>query len=547
MPPIAGGESGLAQQGGGGPAQMPSRYQNPGYLTSQAAVEEDLGAGSMGLGQIRVGATIKSTSGPQPLVDILKPLANLKGMTVSWASDVDQNKLVDVDIDSQDLFQDAVSNVLRQADYFFEMEGKTIVVKNKTTKIFRLGIPYVSTVYNSGVGGNFLPKTVGDASIDTSVEGTAKLTSANNVVDIWANIQTNLQTILDTAAKESAQMAARQAAAQAEASTVELASGAIKDKGQQEAAKKAAEAALARAQKAQQAAESGQRSADGGFYIIDRATGTVTVTAKPSVMKTVENYFSNLKKELFRQVAIEAKIIQVYLDDHSKVGLDWGELLGGLSFQTGATLGRNGAIYSRSGGVGSFVNTILMAPDTFNVFLNALKQQGETHVLANPKLTVMNGQAAVLSVGKTTRFISDIERDEATDDSRVIGYDITTSAVTEGISMGVIATIVDDQKVMLQLTPITSELEGNEVTYRTFSDGSEIGLPVLNMRQMSTTVQVNDGEMLVIGGLIDSVEERSDKGVPILGKIPVIKYLFGVEEKRVRKRELVVLLAPKIL
>lgn len=139
---------------------MPSRYQNPGYLASRTALGDDLGDTPAEF-QIRVGATIKSTSGPQPLWDVLKRLANLKGMTVSWASDVDQNYLVDVDINAQDLFQDAVANLLRQADYFYEMNGKTIVVKNKTTKVFHVGVPYVKGNYTSNVGGNFFAEAEG--------------------------------------------------------------------------------------------------------------------------------------------------------------------------------------------------------------------------------------------------------------------------------------------------------------------------------------------------------------------------------------------------
>ena len=74
-----------------------------------------------------------------------------------------------------------------------------------------------------------------------------------------------------------------------------------------------------------------------------------------------------------------------------------------------------------------------------------------------------------------------------------------------------------------------------------------MGLPRVNIRQMSTMVEVEDGEMLIIGGLIDSVEGKTGSFAPIVGSIPVIKYLFGVEEKRMEKRELVILLAPKII
>jgi general secretion pathway protein D/MSHA biogenesis protein MshL len=74
-----------------------------------------------------------------------------------------------------------------------------------------------------------------------------------------------------------------------------------------------------------------------------------------------------------------------------------------------------------------------------------------------------------------------------------------------------------------------------------------IGLPEVNVREMSTMVKVKNGEMLIIGGLIDSAEGNHGKFAPIVGDIPVLKYLFGYEEKRNEKRELVILLTPRVL
>lgn len=562
------------------PTQLPARYQNPGYVTSKSGMEEDLGAGQEAF-QIRVGATIKSTSGPQPLWDVLKRLANLKGMTVSWATDVDQNYLVDVDINSQDLFQDAISNLLRQADYFHEMQGRAIVVRNKTTKTFHVGVPYTSTVYRTDVGGNFLPK-VQDSGFD-DVAGKAKLTSVEpnegnkykNQFDIWDNIETNLGVILDVAARERAAVeASKEAAAIATAEQT----------GETPPPATASIASQARNANTGTGKDSTQRSTDGAYYIIDKNTGTVTVTAKPSVMAVVENYFSNLKQHLYRQISIEAKIVEVVLNDHSKIGLDWGSVLENLNINgtllfgadqygrstygtdpnTGETVMSRGGFVYRSGwrnlnrelrrqgetplGALRLIRGITLQDLDFNVLLNALDEQGESHVLSNPKLTVLNGQPAVLSVGKVTRFIKEIERDVDRDDNSV-DYSITTDSVTEGVSLGVIATLIDDENIVMQLTPVTTELEGGVIGYRVIGrdQDMEIGLPVVNMREMATTVQVADGELLVIGGLIDNMKENVEKFPPVVGKIPLVKYLFGYEEKTVKKRELVILLTPKIL
>jgi len=176
-------------------AQLPVRYQTPGYITTKEKGDDNLGdvAGEY---QMKVGATIRSTIGPQPLLDVMKRLANLKGMTVSWASDVDQSIPVDVDISANDNFYDAVGNLLRQADYFHEVNGKNIVVRNKTTKVFKIGIPFMQGGYTTTVGGNFLANK--DASSGT--EGSVKITSADNKFNVWENIDSNLSNILKTAA-----------------------------------------------------------------------------------------------------------------------------------------------------------------------------------------------------------------------------------------------------------------------------------------------------------------------------------------------------------
>ena len=532
------------------PVQMPSRYQNPGYLASRTALGDDLGDTPAEF-QIRVGATIKSTSGPQPLWDVLKRLANLKGMTVSWASDVDQNYLVDVDINAQDLFQDAVANLLRQADYFYEMNGKTIVVKNKTTKVFHVGVPYVKGNYTSNVGGNFLPKQKG-GTLDT--EGTVKLQSDKNEYDLWTNIQKNLDVILDVAAAERAALAASKEEAAARAAAEEA-----KQTGQPQP--------VVETKAAAKKDEGTQRAEDGGFYVVDKAVGTITVTAKPSVMATVERYFEDLKRQIYRQIAIEAKIIEVILSDRSKIGIDWSSVLENFNINGVVRFGdptfskvkedgkfdpnsltNVGRVYTVAGLVNNkLVRDVGLADLNFLALINALDQQGRTKILSNPKLTVLNGQPALISVGTVTKYISEVEREE--DENNRVTYSVETDSVTEGVSMGVIATIIDDHNMIMQLTPITSELVGGVINKERIGDNQEmsIGLPVINMREMSTTVRVGDGEMLIIGGLIDSMQANNEKFAPVVGKIPIIKYLFGYEEKETNKRELVILLAPKIL
>lgn len=521
------------------PAQLPVRYQTPGFITAQETPADDLGEEASEY-QLKVGATIRSTGGPQPLWDVMKRLANLKRMTVSWASDVDRTLLVDVDISANENFFEAIANLLRQADYFHEVKGKSIVVRNKTTKTFQIGVPAMKGGYSSTIGGNFLAKK--EAASGT--EGTVKITSADNKFDIWADIEANINKILktDVAGKETAQAAAATDGAATPAENTG------KPDDEKAKAEKAAYAAMI-------SQANRQTPADMASFVIDKSVGMVTVTAKPVALKNVEEYISKLKKELYRQVALEAKIIEVFLQDNSKIGLDWSNILKDFSITGTTSFGNNGQVYpyktpiDPTSQANTFVSKVTLDSLNFQVLLNALNEQGDASVISNPKLTVLNGQPALISVGQDQAYIKTVTKTvSGTGTDSDTTYTAEVDNVVQGIAMGVMANIIDDNKIILHLTPITTDLVGNTIEYRSFgNEGLEVGLPNVRVRQMSTMVQVDDGEMLIIGGLIDTVETKEGKFAPGLGSIPVVKYLFGYEEKIKEKRELVILLTPRII
>lgn len=516
--------------------QLPVRYQNASYYTQDEKASDMLGEDTEDY-KIKVGANISSTKGPQPLWDILKRLANLKGMTVSWASDVDQNVLVDVNINAEDDFYEAIDNLLRQVDYFHEIKDNAIIVKYRETKKFHIAIPNMKGSYTTNVGGNFLANR--DAA--TGTEGTVKVNSADNQFDIWQNIATNMDAIMQ-------QWRTQKTKEETVTSTEATSDGKTM-------------AAESTETKTQQATR--QVTLGGSYYTIDKSVGMITVTAPRPLLEKIESYIGNLKKELYRQVVIEAKIIEVTLSDNSKIGLDWGQVLkdfnmnGLVEMGTGGLMGqvwpwnppkdpKDGANYPSSY-PDSFVYRVSMQAMPFSVMLNALNEQGDATVLSNPKMTVLNGQPAVLSVGTDVTYISEIEG-EVDDETGDTTYTVTTDNIVQGIAFGVMASIIDEDSVILHLTPITTDLVGDDIQYRQVGfSGSEVGLPVVQVREMSTMVQVNNGEMLIIGGLIASVEGKQENFAPVVGDIPLIRYLFGVEEKRMEKKELVILLTPRII
>lgn len=571
---------------------LPVRYQSASYVvdpepTEDIALEED--------SEIKVGARITSTTGPLPLWDVLKRLVALKGLNVSWASDVDQNVLVDVDIKANDGFHDAVDNLLRQVDYFHEVQGSTIIVKYKDTRVFRVNMPFTKSVFETGTGGNVL----GSSEEAANVEGTIKLSSRENEFDIWDNIVTNLDLIISTWSTT------------ATAIEEPVAEGEEEGDG---------------------AAATRQVSAAGNTYTIDKPVGLITVNAPRPLLDRIDVYLENLQREMYKQVSIEAKILEVQLDDSSSIGLNWDLILNNLSVSSGSLIGSrtynktttdndsnsrtntssnniNDTITSVTGNNSTFagvrtqsINDLLPDPiigdsttntfnngtnnslertltntnalgDTFEAavsaatiitegsswaaggaislaaftfaeFLNAVSEQGETSILANPKLAVLNGQPSLITVGRNVTYIEEIESD-TNNETGTVTFTAETARVLSGVGMALTANIINDEEIVLNLVPVTSELE-EPIEYRQIGLG-QVGLPIINIREMSTTVKVANGEMLVIGGLIAGSEDTQDSFIPGTRGLGPFRYLFGYETKRKIKRELIILLRPTII
>jgi len=494
------------------PGQLPVRFQQPSYVIKESTPETQLGIDGEADVKIPVGADISSTTGPVPLRDILKRLAALKDMNISWASDVDQFALVDVDIRAEDDFFQAIDNILRQLDYFHEVKGNTILVKYRETRRFHLAMPFTASTYSTGVGGDVLGAGGGAGSGTATLVGNVQLTSNENKFDVWENVRQNLDRILEIWEETvPAAPAANQAAA-------------AQPQGQQPA----------------QPAATTTRRHGKGYYTIDKPIGLITVTAPRPLIEKIEAYLDHLKKELFRQVTIEAKIVEVQLNDTTKKGIDWSALL-----DTSVNLqlfGSSGIIYKPSTSE-RVVSQITLPDNPFNILISALETQGPVKVLANPKVSVLNGQPALISIGDTYRYIEEVS--VTINDSGATSTTIKTDNVMSGLGMSVIATVMGDDEIVLSLTPVTSQVT-QPIEEKSFSNLT-VQLPQISIREMNTIVRVKDGDMLMIGGLIDNSDSTDVTKVPVLGDVPGLGRLFSYEEKTVKKKELVILLRPRLL
>ncbi len=596
------------------PGLLPNRFRQTGYIikeqdTSSSIVGKDIGA--LDSFQIKVGANI-STRDPITLREAMRALVRTKNMSLSWAPDVNQDLLVDIDVRADDNFYDAIDQILRQLDYFHEVEGTTVVIKYRESKQYHIAMPFIKQDYASSTGSK-----------------TGAITSSGNVFDIWDNIQKNIDSIIATW---------RATVVTPEVQEVQT----PKPESEQEGEEEVAAAPLSR-----------RVSSTESTYTIDKPVGLITIHAPKSLQKRISNYLATLEKELYKQIIIEAKIIEVQLTDSSSLGINWHLILQGLNFD-GIAYGRNtfygredgedqssnfSNIYtdtrtsgmsqsnttgttSSSGTDGSTASTrtssrdsatgmegstsasstgmtgqdilgstfadgmtsgssstsstgrnisdalsmgataatfitggggmaetlatgVSLAGFNFTTFIKALQEQGQTSVLSNPKISVMNGQPALISVGRDVTYIKDVQT-TTSGTSGALSSTVTTENILSGIGMALSAVVKGDDEIVMNLVPITSELH-EPIEYVEIGQGNKIGLPVINKREMNTTVRIKDGSMLVVGGLISESETKDGSFLPGTRNIPYLKYLFGYEEKKKRKRELIILLRPRII
>ena len=301
-----------------------------------------------------------------------------------------------------------------------------------------------------------------------------------------------------------------------------------------------------------------------GYYITDKELGIITVTAPRKTHERVEAYLDNLKKQMYRQVIIEAKIVEVQLNDTSQYGIDWSDLLsrtfagtinfGAPDIQTASppTTPGSGIIYPyhRTAAYDhlKFINQITLSAQAFSILMDSLKSYGQTNVLSNPKITLMNGHGASITVGTDITYVDKVE--STTDETGNVTFTVTTASVLSGLGLAVMANIINDDEVILYVVPVTSQLEPasdtEDIEYRQFGTG-EVGLPRVRLREMATMARVKNGETLIIGGHIDKSRVKTTTKVPLFGDLPVLGWLFKHDSEVTLNTELVIFLQPRVI
>ena len=295
---------------------------------------------------------------------------------------------------------------------------------------------------------------------------------------------------------------------------------------------------------------------DGRAVITSPQAGLVTIRAYPKELKAVREFLTQSESHLKRQVVLEARIIEVALNEGYEQGVDWSGLSARWDGNKGITGGQSIAntqlpstpnqIFSALGGGAGFK----ISDGNFNVAVNLLKTQGDVNTLSSPRVTATNNQKAVIKVGTDEYYVTNASTTITTTST---GTDKTPNVELppffSGIALDVTPQIDEEGKVLLHIHPSVIDTEEQNKVIDMGTSGGKLQLPLAksSIRESDTVVQANNGDIIVIGGLMKTDKQEIVSKVPLLGEIPWVCEAFTNRRESTKKVELVIMLKPTVV
>lgn len=287
---------------------------------------------------------------------------------------------------------------------------------------------------------------------------------------------------------------------------------------------------------------------DGNQVVVNPGAGIVIVKATPQELNQVGTYLDQLQSTMTRQVIIDAKIMEVTLSHGFQAGINW-KLLG---FETSAANGISAAagqtLASALGPFSSMMTLSASSGKDFSSVIKALSTQGNVQVLSSPRIATLNNQKAVIKVGSDEFYITNVDNTTVGNGSSTeVSQGIELTPFFSGIALGVTPQISANGSVTLHIHPIVSHVVDDEKTFVIRGQSDTLPLAKSTVRESDSIVHAQNGQVIVIGGLMETKTSEQIGSVPFLGKIPFLGTLFRRTEQEAEKTELVILLRPIVV
>lgn len=249
----------------------------------------------------------------------------------------------------------------------------------------------------------------------------------------------------------------------------------------------------------------------------------LVIEDRPDFLRRISNLIDKLDYRP-QQILIEAKILEIRLDESEVFGVEWQKLLDGVvaAGGTNGSFGTNGLANAANNGF--FVN--LTGPN-FGAVLDALENSGKARTLSKPTLLTVEDEPASVIVGNRLGYLNTVTINQVTTE--------TTEFLESGVILNVTPSVDREGNIMLDIMP--------EVSTGTVTDG----VPSQDTTSVDTRLIVPNGATSFIGGLMRVQNFDDHRGIPVLGRIPVAGRLFSRKEDRQIRTEIIVLITPRIV
>lgn len=276
----------------------------------------------------------------------------------------------------------------------------------------------------------------------------------------------------------------------------------------------------------------------------DEVNNALIVTDNPVGLESTARLIRSLDR-VPKQVLIEAKLIEVSLTDNYDLGVNWSYYSGPNSkgittgSKTGGLLdnvkaGGTGVDLTAANTYGNFRFGKVTSSSILDLAISAAAQKGKAKVLSDPKVATLNNKAAVIKITDQTPY----DQQTVTTSNGQSTTAHTYSNVETGITLEVTPTITSDGRISMHVAPEVKQLS---------SVPNGIAPPATATRKTDTNVIVNNGETIVIGGLIHDTKTDYVYKVPLLGDIPLLGALFRKKSIARTRLELLIFVTPKIM
>ncbi|HEY9098409.1 MAG TPA: pilus (MSHA type) biogenesis protein MshL [Thiobacillus sp.] len=304
---------------------------------------------------------------------------------------------------------------------------------------------------------------------------------------------------------------------------------------------------------------------EAGKVVLSPQSGVVVVKAAPRTMADVERFLKATSLAVERQVMLEAKILEVQLNDGFQTGINWSVLKDGqhkyssgantsnFDLLTGAASGSLATVLGSglpaTNGTSNGLFGLAFQTKSFSALINFLETQGSVHVLSSPRIAALNNQKSVLKVGTDDFFVTNVSTTSNTGGAGTTTTpNVTLQPFFSGISLDVTPQIDEKGRITLHVRPSVSVVT-EKIKNIDAGAAGKLTLPLASsaVSETDSVVQVEDGRIVAIGGMMKQSFDGSANKIPGLGSIPILGYLFGNTNQSSVKSELVILIKPTVI